>query len=157
LSPYSPVSRVRCVGGNGQSSLGRVSVLLQVYLEFVLLIIIALVVASGIVVVVIQLVESLTLHSFGVNVRAITLNLVSVLYNILLLIIAVDIMRTIVVSIDERRLYVQAAVEAAALAIIRGIIGSELRHLEPMGILIYCVALAVVVGSMIAMGKMYKG
>ncbi len=145
------------MGGNGQSSLGRVSVLLQVYLEFVLLIIIALVVASGIVVVVIQLVESLTLHSFGVNVRAITLNLVSVLDNILLLIIAVDIMRTIVVSIDERRLYVQAAVEAAALAIIRGIIGSELRHLEPMGILIYCVALAVVVGSMIAMGKMYKG
>jgi len=149
---------VRFVAGSErQSSLGRISTLMQIYLEFVLLIIIALVVGSGIVVVVIQLIESLTLHSFGVNIRAITLNLVSVLDNILLLIIAVDIMRTIVVSIDERRLYVQAAVEAAALAIIRGIIGSELRHLEPMGILIYCIALAVVVASMIAMGKLYKG
>ena len=67
-------------------------------------------------------------HKFTSNINMAREELLSLLDAILLLIIGLDVLRTIVVSIVYRELYLVAAVEAAILAVVREIIGSEIRH-----------------------------
>ncbi len=69
--------------------------------------------------------------------------LLSLLDAILLLIIGLDVLRTIVVSIVYRELYLVAAVEAAILAVVREIIGSEIRHRSVTDLMGYTVVIVL--------------
>jgi len=66
---------------------------------------------------------------------------------LLLLIIGVDLLRTLAISIIERKLYIQAALEAALIAVVREIIGSELRHRAAIDILLFATVILVLVLS----------
>ena len=70
-------------------------------------------------------------------------DILAVMDVLLLLIIGVDLLRTLAVSIIERKLYAQAALEAALIAVIREIISSELRHRAAMDILLFAIVILV--------------
>jgi len=70
-----------------------------------------------------------------------------------LLVIGVDVMRTLAISIIERKLYTQAVLEAALIAVVREIISSELRHRAAMDILLFSVVILVLVLSILIAKK----
>ena len=69
--------------------------------------------------------------------------MLAVLDSVLLLIIGLDVLRTIVVSIAYRELYLVAAVEAAILAVVREIISSEIRHRSVTALMGYAVVIVL--------------
>ncbi len=68
---------------------------------------------------------------------------------VLVLIIGIDIMRTLAVAIKSRALYVRAALEAALLAVVREVIGAEIRQRTPQDLLYYVAALVGVVLALV--------
>ena len=72
---------------------------------------------------------------------------------LLLLIIGIDILRTLAISIIERKLYAQAALEAALIAVIREVISSELRHRAAMDILLFAIVILVLMLSILIARK----
>ena len=82
-------------------------------------------------------------HGLSSNINMAREELLSLLDAILLLIIGLDVLRTIVVSIVYRELYLVAAVEAAILAVVREIIGSEIRHRSVLDLMGYTVVIVL--------------
>ena len=82
-------------------------------------------------------------HGLSPTINIAREELLSLLDAILLLIIGLDVLRTIVVSIVYRELYLVAAVEAAILAVVREIIGSEIRHRSVLDLMGYTVVIVL--------------
>ncbi len=84
-------------------------------------------------------------HAGGLSegLAAVKDEMLAVLDSILLLIIGLDVLRTIVVSIAYRELYLVAAIEAAILAVVREIIGSEIRHRSVTDLMGYTVVIVL--------------
>ena len=82
--------------------------------------------------------------------------LLSILDAILLLVIGLDVLRTILVSIVYRELYLVAAVEAAMLAVVREIIGSEIRHRSVTDLLGYASVIVLLGGLWILAQREFR-
>jgi len=80
---------------------------------------------------------------------AFTFDILVIMDVLLLLIIGIDLLRTLAVSIIERKLYVQAALEAAVIAVVREIISSELRHRAATDILLFAIVILVLTLSIL--------
>ncbi|AEM38713.1 hypothetical protein Pyrfu_0844 [Pyrolobus fumarii 1A] len=72
--------------------------------------------------------------------------LLAILDTTLILIIGLDVLRTIVVGIVQRELHTVAALEAAILAVVREIIGSEVRHRSIYDLMGYAAVIVLLVG-----------
>jgi len=82
-----------------------------------------------------------------------TFDILVIMDILLLLIIGIDLLRTLAVSIIERKLYVQAALEAAIIAVVREIISAELRHRAATDILLFSAVILVLVLSILIAKK----
>jgi len=82
-----------------------------------------------------------------------TFDILVIMDILLLLIIGIDLLRTLAVSIIERKLYVQAALEAALIAVVREIISAELRHRAATDILLFSAVILVLVLSILIAKK----
>ncbi len=71
--------------------------------------------------------------------------LLAILDTTLILIIGLDVLRTIVVGIVQRELHTVAALEAAILAVVREVIGSEVRHRTIYDLIGYAVVIVFLV------------
>ncbi len=71
--------------------------------------------------------------------------LLAILDTTLILIIGLDVLRTIVVGVVQRELHTVAALEAAILAVVREVIGSEVRHRTIYDLMGYAVVIVLLV------------
>ncbi|MCE4624933.1 MAG: phosphate-starvation-inducible PsiE family protein [Desulfurococcales archaeon] len=74
----------------------------------------------------------------------------------LLLVLAVDILRTLAVAVRRRLLPVRIVVEAAMVAILRELIAVEIRHLDWKMILSLGVTFVLLAGAWAAIGVLQK-
>ncbi len=72
--------------------------------------------------------------------------LLALLDTALILVIGLDILRTLVVAVVHRELHLFAALEAGILAMIREIIGAEVRHKNVYDLLGYAVIIVMLAG-----------
>ena len=117
------------------------------YLEFIVLMFSVAVILYGIIIISVQLYYLSAYRSIPTSILSLFSNtMLPILDEILVLIIGIDIMRTLAVALKARALYVRAALEAALLAVVREVIGAEIRHRGPLDLIFYvCSIIALVI------------
>ncbi len=120
-------------------------------LEFVLGVILALMIVLSAIKVALLVVE--TEKGLGLPTKE---SILEVLDLILLLILSIDILRTLFTAISRRVLPIRIVIEAAILALLREIIAVEIRHLDWKMVLSLSISFMVLVAAWIALGILQK-
>jgi uncharacterized membrane protein (DUF373 family) len=75
----------------------------------------------------------------------------------LLMIVSIDLMRTLVISVQEKRISLVIVVEAALIFLLREIITMELRQVSEVRLLVYAVIFAVLFAAWLVAAKRVQG
>ncbi len=99
---------------------------------------------------------SLIYHDTALDSSVSKENVLEVLDLILLLVLAIDILRTLVTAVMRRRFPIRIVVEAAMLAILREIISVEIRHLDWLMLLSLAIVFLILAVTWIIIGVMER-
>ena len=75
----------------------------------------------------------------------------------LLMIVSIDLMRTLVIGVQEKRISLVIVVEAALIFLVREIITMELRQVSEVRLLVYAVIFAVLFAAWLVAAKRVQG
>lgn len=75
----------------------------------------------------------------------------------LLMIVSIDLMRTLVIGVQEKRISLVIVVEAALIFLVREIITMELRQVSEVRLLVYAVIFAVLFAAWLVAAKRAQG
>ena len=142
---------LRAMSDNGLHPLGRAMRATIEALELILGAILALMIVLSSVKVFLLVIE--TEKGFGLPTKT---DILEILDLILLLILSIDILRTLFTAISKRVLPIRIVIEAAVLAILREIIAVEVRHLDWKMVLSLSIAFLVLVVAWMALGVLQK-
>ncbi len=137
--------------GEDTNSLGKAMRATIEALELTLGAILALMIVLSSIKVLLLVIE--TEKGFGLPTKT---DILEVLDLILLLILSIDILRTLFTAISRRVLPIRIVIEAAVLAILREIIAVEVRHLDWKMVLSLSIAFLILVVAWIALGVLQK-
>ena len=99
------------------------------------------------------LVEILRIEAEGAPSKSVVLEVLDL---VLLLVLAVDILRTLVVAIRRHALPIRIVIEAAMVAILRELIAVEVRHLDWKMVLALGTAFVLLAGSWTVIGVLQR-
>jgi len=75
----------------------------------------------------------------------------------LLMIVSIDLMRTLVIGVQEKRISLVIVVEAALIFLVREIITMELRQVSEVRLLVYAIIFAVLFAAWLVAAKRVQG